>query len=565
MTKDLLLLIGLQIQISWNEFRRKKLWHKLLFIVGGGLFAALIIFSSAVLGLGLGALLRRFPQAQLEGLLPGLVLTAITLLLVVVSFGVALGSLFFSRDLVLLMSAPISRRAVFTSKILGGFSAYYLLMLGLAAPALISYGIGLGYGALYYVLMLPALLGGPLLPAGLGALLVLLVTRIVPARRVREALAVVGALFGTSCGLLGNLSSQWTRQFNSANADFENLLAGAQRLAGLPVPSLMAGRGLAAAGQGQLWPALGLMSAYLLLTFGLFGVCIWAADRLYASGWLRMQSGGTAKRSPRARRKAGAAQGGLLQNAPPFLAIALKDWRIIPRDLRHLAQYLSSLIFIPIIYIQFFALGGDNSGMESGMAQLAPGVDFTNVMMAGGVLASMILIFNNMALSGISMEGRAYWMLKIAPISARELLFSKFFAAMLPFALLSSVLLGVAALVRHFSIGGFLYGWMGIQLLGAGMLAMSVGLSVPWANLDWDDPRKMRSGWGGLIAFIGIAVVGLAGGVSLALPYLAGRWLPFLAPVAWLVGPFLATGISGLAAVLGLWLGLSRLHALGEA
>ena len=48
----------------------------------------------------------------------------------------------------------------------------YAIIALTALPALITYGVGLGYGPLYYVLMLLALVGTPLLPAGLGALLV---------------------------------------------------------------------------------------------------------------------------------------------------------------------------------------------------------------------------------------------------------------------------------------------------------------------------------------------------------------------------------------------------------
>jgi ABC-2 type transport system permease protein len=193
----------------------------------------------------------------------------------------------------------------------------------------------------------------------------------------------------------------------------------------------------------------------------------------------------------------------------------------------------------------------------------AANFDPSSAMLAGTVLMSTIFVFSRIAQTGISMEGRSYWVLKAAPISGRDLLFGKFIAALVPFVILSTILMIAAALVRGFSLAGSLYGWFGIQLLGAGMLAMDAGLAVPWANLDWDDPRKMHSGWGGLVALIGYALIGLLGGAGLALPFLAERLLPFLAPVAWLVGPFLAVGITGLVAGLAVWLGLNRLRYVG--
>ncbi len=584
MIQDLILLVGLQFQTGWNQFWRMKLARKLLYIFVFGLLGVMLIFVSGAVGLGLGSLLKRSPELQLESLLPGLILTAIALLLLVSSFGLALGSLFFSRDLDLLMSAPVSRRAVFISKILNGFTTYYLLVFVLAVPALLTYGIGLRYGPFYYVFMLVAILGTPLLPAGLGALLVLLVARVAPVRRVREVLGLVAALFGTSCALISNTASYWTRQLSGIDPTLEGLLKLIHSFANLPVPSLVAGRGLVAAGQGSLLPALGLMVSFLLVTFGFFAGCVWLADRMYATGWLRMQGAGSTKRAHRAPAGlAGAmpmASAGERAEVPglsrslrreigtaPFFAIALKDWRVIPRDLRNFAQFLSPLFLIPLIYIQLFMTPGGGRGQT--MAQMvntyAPGVDLSSILLAGTVLMSTIFVFSRIAQTGISMEGRSYWIIKAAPISGRELLLGKFVGAMIPFSLLSTLLLVIAAFVRHFSLGGFLYGWFGILLLGAGMLAMDVGVSVPWANLEWDDPRKMHSGWGGLLAFIGYILIGVLGGSFLALPYVAELFLPFIAPVAWLVGPFFAVGFTGLIAALSLWLGLSRLHKVGEA
>jgi ABC-2 type transport system permease protein len=573
MIRDLVLLVSLSFQVSWNRFWRMKLWRKLLNIGLLGIFGISVGFVSGVIGMAAGSLLKRYPQFQLESLLPGLLLTAIALLMVISSFGLALGSLFFSRDLELLMSAPVNRRAVFISKILGGFGSYYALVFLLAVPGLITYGIGLRYGPLYYFFMLLAVLGTPLLPAGLGALLVLLVARVAPVRRVREVLGLVAALFGSSCALLGNTTQLWMRQITTANASLEGILTWVKSIANLPIPSMVAGYGLVAAGEGNLLAAVGLMAGFWAITFGFFAGCIWLADRMYATGWMRMQGAGEAKRKVKSNDKA--AQRDLLSRAAPYFAIALKDWRIIPRDLRNFAQFLSPLFFIPLIYVQLFVNTGGRSGksMSQMINQWGTSVsqgstpDVNNIILAGTILMSTIFVFARIAQMGISMEGRSYWILKIAPVPGRELLLGKFVAAMVPFTILSTLLLIIAAVIRGFTPFGFLYGWLCTQMLGAGMLVMDVGLAVPWANLEWDDPRKMNSGWGGLIAMLGYILIGGLGGLCLTLPYIAESisFISFLAPVAWVVGPFLAVGITGCTAGTALWLGLSRLRKVGEA
>jgi ABC-2 type transport system permease protein len=563
---DLWLLLRLRWVVMWNTFRGGKVWSQVLRVIVALWAAGWVGFLSALVGFGVGSLLRRFPDQGLEPLLPGLLLTIVALLVLLSSFGVALGSLFLASDLDTLMTAPVSRRAVFTSKILDGLGAYYAIVLITAIPALITYGLGLHYGPAYYLLAIIAVLGTPLFPAAIGAILVLLVARFAPARRVREVLGLVGALIGISCSLIGQTSRVWVARLGQTNNDPQILLAQLRRIAALPVPSFVAGRGLAAAGTGHWLLAISELAGFLLLTFGTFAGCVLAADRLYAAGWVRMQSSGAASRS-RARVARDAASVGWLGRAPAWAAIALKDWRVIPRDLRNFAQLLSPLVILPVIYFNLLS-GSGRRGRDLGdlLNGLGRGtIDPTGIVIAVGVLTATALVFRRIAANSISMEGQAWWLLKIAPVDGRDLLRGKFAAAMAPFAILSTVLLLGAAIWQGFSILGFLYGWFGVELLGVIILALAVAASVPWARLDWDDPRKMTSGWGSLISLaIGTTVAGLAG-LLLCLPVLAGAFAPSFTAIAWLLGPLLALAVAAGTVWLSLNLGAGFLARVGEA
>jgi ABC-2 type transport system permease protein len=170
-----------------------------------------------------------------------------------------------------------------------------------------------------------------------------------------------------------------------------------------------------------------------------------------------------------------------------------------------------------------------------------------------------------MAATSISMEGKAWWLLKAAPITPGELLRGKLSAALIPFAVTSTLLLFGAAIWRGFSPLGALYGWYGVELIGAGMLAIAVGAAVPWAKLDWDDPRKMGSGWGGLISFlVSTAFAGLAGAL-LCLPLVAAAFWPDATVIAWIVGPLGALAATAGIIWLSLWFGGRLLWRVGEA
>ncbi len=565
---DLWLLIGLRWTLTYNGFRSRKGWQQALQLVGVVMIAGWVIFGAGALGYGLGWLANHYRDLGLEALFPGLILTAVAVVILFSSFAVALGALFLTNDLETLMTAPVSSRAVFTAKILDGLTTYYGIVLISAVPALITYGLGLHYGPLYYLLALVTVLGTPLLPAGFGALLTMLVARFAPARRVREVLGFVGAMIGVGFSILGQSSRLWMRGFFEPDSDPQQILEGVQRLSVIPLPSLIAGRGLADAGTGHWVAAFGNVAGFLLLTFGCFVGSVLLAERLYATGWARMQSAGSASRS-KAQVARDAANAGLLGRAPAWLAIALKDWRIIPRDLRNFAQLLTPLFILPVVYFNLLATRnaqGSNQSLDQILrGDQAGSFSSTGIMIAMGILLATALIFRRIASNSISMEGQTWWILKIAPISPGELMRGKLAAAQVPFIILSTILLLIAAIWQRFSVLGTLYGWLGIQLLGMVILATAVGASAPWAKLDWDDPKKMTSGWGSLISMAaGLASAGLAG-LLLLLPVLAQNFLPNFTAAAWALGPLLAVGVIGVTVWLSLSLGSQFLRRVGES
>ncbi len=566
MIADTRLLLGLRLQITWNGFRSRSLARKLLLIGVAIWIGASVVVASGAIGYGAGALLDQFPHAGLDSLLPGAILAAVMIILLLSSFGMALGSLFLSSDLDLLMTAPVDRRAVFLSKLLDGMGVNYLIVLIAAGPALLAYGLSLGYGPAYYILAILALVAAPLLPEGLGALLVMLVARFAPARRVREVLGLAAALFGISCSLIGQTSRLWVGNFTgTTRPDLEALRAQVTEIANLPLPPLLAGRGLAAAGIGAWGAAAVPTVAFLALTLGFFAGCVWLANSWYAAGWVRMQSAGSAKRS-RARAERAAASSGLLGRAPATLALALKDWRVIPRDLRNFAQVLGPLVLIPVVYINL--LGGRGQGfnaLEAANQWAAGRVDPTSVFLAAGILLSSALVVTQISSTAISMEGASWWILKTAPVSPEELALGKFLTAEVPFVVLSSLLIVGAFLWRGFSVLGLLYGWFGILLLGSGMLAMALGFGMRWPRLDWDDPRRMRSGYAMLASFAAEILLGLLGGGLLCLPLVAEVLAPDWVAPAWIVGILGATALTVALAYAVVQIGLQHLPEVGES
>lgn len=552
MFADTWLLLTLRWHVGWNTFRHRKLAAQIFSILGGLIFAGVISLGFFGLGVALGLLLKDFPDRDIAALIPGGLLTALTLLMLLTSFGVALGTLFLANDLELLMTAPVDRRSVFLSKMIDSMLPNYGILLVMALPALIAFGIGQGWGLLYYLLVLVTIAVLPLLPAGLGALLVLLVARVAPVRRVREILGFAGALFGIGCGLIGQTTRYWVPGLvstpGSTPPDPQQLADSVRGWASVPLPPLMAGRGLASAGYGD-WPMLAVsFGGFLFITVGIFVGCVWVADRLYASGWVRMQSSGSAKRGKERSARA-AARSGWLGSAPAWFAIALKDWRVIPRDLRNFAQMLAPLALLPFVFLSIVTGGGGRPG-RPGRNPFGDVTEGTlGVFVAAGVLVAVLFVFGRMAETSISMEGKSWWLTKAAPMSPWEVLFGKLVAAAVPYVIVSVLFMIAADIWRHFDFVWFLYGLFGVEMLGLGLLAVAVGLSVPWAKLDWDDPRKMLPWQTALLTLAAWLIIGLISGLLLCLPFFIELFnQPNLVAIMMPLGALMSTLVTGLLA-----------------
>ncbi len=530
MIRDTWLLLRLQNQLAWNSFKAMRWWRKLTYLLLS-IGAVGLGFVSALLGGGAAELISR-SDARYEALGPGLILTGALVVLSVSSFGIALGALFLSGDLERLMVAPINRRAVFVAKLLDGMWFYYLLLAVLAAPALVAYGLRLSYSPFYDVLCAVTLLTAPLLGTGVGALSTLLAARFAPARRVREVLTAAAGIIGLLLSLLGQLPRLWfsANSVDSMTPGTEQLTRTLDQWNNAPLPTLWAGRGLVAAGHNNLGAGLLEISIYLVLTVSFFGVCVVAADKLYASGWARMQGSGVAHRKQRRTRQI------RIVNLPPELALAFKDWRFITRDVRMLPRLLSPLITLPILYFSFFrpvSIGRSSiSLMPSITNRFSFGEGLSGVVLAAGILYMAVLLCSQLSSIGFSMEGRAFWVLKVAPISPWQVLRGKLLAVLIPFSLITTLVFGLAAVGQHRLPGWSFYAWFGIELLGIGLLAFTVGVSVPWAKLDWEDPRKMTPGAGGCIAFMAYLFYALPAGLALCVPMLAeqfaAEYLPYI-------------------------------------
>ena len=106
----------------------------------------------------------------------------------------ALSNFYLSEDLELLLSLPISRVQLHASRLLETMLQSSWMVLSLATPILISYGLVYQADLNYYAMLFLVLGSFIVIPSSLGVLCASILVSVFPARKIREALVLVGVL-----------------------------------------------------------------------------------------------------------------------------------------------------------------------------------------------------------------------------------------------------------------------------------------------------------------------------------------------------------------------------------
>lgn len=569
MARFVALLLTARLRLRWNGIRRGTVGAKIGWIVAGvGLAGAGAL--SGLGGFGLSRLLEFFarPDVQVElrelnvpapQLQPEVLLASLLSLLVVAvwgivllsSLGTALNNFYLASDLDLLVAAPVPMRAIFTAKYAEGLGVGYLLLFALGGPALVGLGLGAGYSWPYYVAAALVLLLLPLVPESLGTLLVMPLVRVIPPKRLREVLQVLGALVGASFYFFSQLS-----QGEDIDPQTAGRLVGWLHRLNLPfLPQAWPPQALLALGQGRYLEGLVPLAAFGLLSGGLFVLSLLLAERLYYTGWANLQAApaGRRRRAVRAERPAGE----LAFLPRPVQGFFLKDLRLFVRDPQGWAGMLMPVAVYALVLVQ--GLRGDGAlGASADLAVLGMGMFsfFLANSMVGGL-----------GLGGVGGEAKQVWLLKAAPVSPRRILWGKFMAAYVPFVLLSGLMLLGVTLASRAAWPLFLGGWLLVALLGVGTIGIGVGLGAAFPRFESQRRQQHVATGAGCLYFPLIIVYALLiSGLLLVPPLVAGLLqqlgAPAIATILWVVGPAGAVVLTAAALLLPLRIGAERLEKL---
>ncbi|MFN8482737.1 MAG: hypothetical protein U0768_06795 [Anaerolineae bacterium] len=490
LVREIWLLLALGLRLWWNKLRRSSWryrigWLALAVILVGGAF-----LFAAVLGVIVRSANGGPNGADAVRTLPGGLLSAVFLFTFITAFGNSLSALYLAGDLDLLMAAPVSPRSVFAAKLIQSALPNYLLITLPLVPVFWAYGQAQQFGPAYVAAFALTLVILPILPVSVAALLVMVVVRLVPPRRVAEIMGLLIAGVSISLSLWGQAVGFRTSRL----ARPADILQGLSALDRPMTPPGLAGQGLVALGSGDWLQGVGILGTFAALSIVGAALSLEVAGHLYYVGWARTRGGAGRTRPRRAASNAPGAWARWL--AHPIPAVVLRDFNILPRDLSNLIQILAPLAF-GVFWVWEILRNPTAPRLAGGALQPVWGL-------VGAFVAISVasLIFARFGLNGISREGRAAWIIRAAPVSAWQWLWGKFLVAYLPYLGLGSALVFVLWVAQREDVFILVQSWLALALVGAGVTGISVGIGGSVPRFDWAHPQQMVGTAPGCLAFI---------------------------------------------------------------
>lgn len=408
----------------------------------------------------------------------------------------ALSTFFLSDDLRLLLAAPVAPHRLFHARFVRTLAHASWMVVVFLVPLLLGIGLARCAPATFYALSILTIVPFSVIPVALGAAATLLLVNVFPARRARDILMLMGLLFAASIVILLRYIRPERLMRVESLPDVTAFFSTLQSPVTPYLPSFWAGETLFANLQG----GRDLLHLGALWTTALMLVVVVGAayERWHFDGFSNAQE---ARKARFTRFRVLDRLAGRLPLGTVRRNLLVKDLKVFLRDVSQWSQLLLLMALVLVYLYNFRALDLERIPFMSGVVKNV--YAFVNLAMAGFVMATIAVRF---VFPGVSAEGPAFWIIRSAPISMRDFLWSKFWIGFVPLLILSegltiaaNELLGVDPFLKVVAA-------IAIVFMSYALVGLATGLGARYPRFNAENASQVAGSFGG-IAFMVVAVL----------------------------------------------------------
>ncbi|MEP6782543.1 MAG: hypothetical protein ABI983_02675 [Acidobacteriota bacterium] len=408
----------------------------------------------------------------------------------------ALSTFFLSDDLRLILAAPVASRRLFLARFARTVAQAGWMVVVFLLPVLAGIGVAKCAPWSFIVTATMTVVPFAVIPVALGSAITLMLVNVFPARRARDILMLMGLMFAVSIVLLLRFLQPERLLRVESMPQVTDFFATLQSPITPMLPSFWAGEALFAGLRGgrDLVHIAALWSTAIAMVV----IVGWAFERWHFAGFSQAQEA----------RKARFTQWRMLDRLAGLLPLSqvrkhllIKDLKVFLRDVSQWSQLLLLLALMLVYLYNFRVLDLEKIPYMSGFLKNI--YAFLNLAMAGFVMSTVTVRF---VFPAVSAEGAAFWIIRTAPISLRDFLWSKFWTGLVPVLLLTEILiiagnelLGVDPFLKRMSA-------VAIVFMAFALVGLATGLGARYPRFASDNPSQIAGSYGG-VAFMILAVL----------------------------------------------------------
>jgi ABC-2 type transport system permease protein len=441
-----------------------------------------------------------------------------TVLIIVFGVMYILSEFYFSDNVEELIPLPISQRKLIVAKFLSILVFEYIFAAFIFGPILIIYGVGQGMGLLYVLLAFLVFLTIPVLPLSLMTALIILMMQSTSLKGRKDMLQIVFVFIGLV--VIFGVQAWFTSQLgNGDEVDFQLLMntmltnnEGILNIIGYVMPTsfLMAWALNKITLMSFVWVGallgITLLSGALMVAIG---------ERVYIKS---IVSGKTMKKG---KKLSGAERSKALgKKSHGAMAVFTMDLRLLLRTPVYFFNNVSVVIIAPLCIFLSVSLieipPEDLQGMQEffkGMPILINFILIAFFIFFGGTSATTATTF--------SREGKASWLTRMIPVTARDQIMGRTGVAMLIQSL--GIVFTIIAIQFIFPLTlSTLLLTVVLGIMGSlPILLFGLFMDMNRPLLNWDNPQKaIKNNMNVVITlFVGMAYTGLLIGICGLLGY----------------------------------------------
>jgi len=406
---------------------------------------------------------------------------------------IAFSTLYRANEVAYLIQAPIPYRSFFLARFVEciWFSSWATAFLG--SPLMLAYGLTTNASPLFYVASLAFYLPYVTIPAAIGCCITMILVRVFP-KTPRGGMVGMAALSIGFLFLLARNQLSATRLVGNPSDRIANAVSAMSQTQSSFFPSYWAAHGVLLSAQARY--ADSFFYFMLLLANALMALLIATviAERIFYTGWSDLRGN-----EQRGAREPGR---GLLSKIDklfrplrePARSLVIKDIKLFWRDPAQWSQF--------VLFFGIMALYVGNLGNTSATFDRPEFRSFVVCLNIGACTLILATLTSRFVFPMVSLEGRRFWVLGLAPITLRQIVWQKFALSVVTCATFSLVVAFLSCIRLEVAPVPFFLSVYSVVLATLGLSGLAVGLGSLYPNFEEDNPARIVSGMGGTLNFL---------------------------------------------------------------